>query len=149
MSARQTRNFGWGDELCRSVPGVVNGFEFPGGGLLIDDSTPVFAPGSRNTDPVTSHLAAEGQSKRIGPKHIAVLSALVDAGPLGMIDHDHLAVNGLEQDTAGKRRGELMEYGFVADSGRKARTPRGKLAQIWVATDAGAAFLKNSKGHAS
>ena len=68
---------------------------------------------------------------------VLVLTALAAAGDRGMIDHDHEAVNGLKQDTAGKRRGELVADGLVVDSGQRRKTPRGAKAIVWVLTPAG------------
>lgn len=73
---------------------------------------------------------------------IAVLKALAAAGEHGMIDHDHQPVNGLGQDTAGKRRGELVDDGLVVDSGIRRRTPRGRNAAVWVITPEGLAVLR-------
>jgi hypothetical protein len=148
MSGWEQIDFGFGPERCRHI-GEQDGcpvYEFPSGGTIVD--RPIHRS-ARNTDPRTSQDAALAQGRKIGSKHYAVMKALVEAGPLGLIDHDHLAINGLEQDTAGKRRGELMEYGFVADSKRTRTTPRGSKAIVWIVTDAGERFWQSVKGKAS
>lgn len=95
--------------------------------------------GARNTDPDTSLFAAATATEGMTHNQLAVLAALAAAGEPGMIDHDHEAVNGLKQDTAGKRRGELAASGLVVDSGRRRKTPRGAKAIVWTLTPAGRA----------
>lgn len=92
---------------------------------------------ARSTDPETSLLAAATATDGLTHNQIAVLNALAAAGDVGMIDHDHEPVNGLKQDTAGKRRGELAADGLVVDSGQRRKTPRGAKAIVWVLTPAG------------
>jgi hypothetical protein len=92
---------------------------------------------SRSTDPDTAREAAATATDGLTHNQLLVLQALAAAGHRGMIDHDHEAVNGLKQDTAGKRRGELATYGLVTDSGDRRKTPRGSRAIVWVLTPAG------------
>jgi hypothetical protein len=99
--------------------------------------------GARNTDPETSLFAAATATEGMTHNQIAVLTALAAAGDRGMIDHDHEAVNGLKQDTAGKRRGELAADGLVVDSGTRRKTPRGSKAIVWVLTPAGHATYRS------
>lgn len=93
--------------------------------------------GARATDPDTSMFAAATATDGMTHNQLIVLAALAAAGDHGMIDHDHEAVNGLKQDTAGKRRGELAAAGLVVDSGQRRKTPRGSKAIVWVLTPAG------------
>ncbi len=93
--------------------------------------------GARATDPDTSRSAAATATDGMTHNQIVVLSALAAAGDRGMIDHEHEAISGLKQDTAGKRRGELASNGLVADSGTRRQTPRGSKAIVWVLTPAG------------
>lgn len=97
--------------------------------------------GVRATDPESARLAWQRQNDYgLTENQVKVLAALVEAGDRGMVDHDHQAVNGLGQDTAGKRRLELARKGLVeAKTGDQSRrlTPRGSWAQVWVATIAG------------
>ena len=99
--------------------------------------------GARATDPDTSLFAAATATAGMTHNQIAVLTALAAAGEAGMIDHDHEAVNGLKQDTAGKRRGELTADGLVVDSGTRRKTPRGSKAIVWVLTPAGHATFRS------
>jgi hypothetical protein len=98
---------------------------------------------SRSTDPETSLFAAATATAGMTHNQITVLSALAAAGDRGMIDHEHEAVNGLKQDTAGKRRGELADQGLVVDSGTRRKTPRGSKAIVWVLTPAGTATYRS------
>jgi hypothetical protein len=96
----------------------------------------------RGTDPDTSREAAESQADGLTHNQIVVLTAIARAGSTGMIDHEHEPINGLDQDTAGKRRGELRDlYGAVTDSGRRRKTPRGRKAIVWVITPIGQRLL--------
>lgn len=99
--------------------------------------------GARSTDPDTAVAAAATATEGMTHNQIAVLTALAAAGDRGMIDHDHEPVNGLKQDTAGKRRGELVALGLVADSGERRKTPRGSKAIVWVLTPAGLATYRS------
>lgn len=98
--------------------------------------------GARTTDPDTAHAAAATATEGMTHNQIAVLTALAHAADRGMIDHEHEAINGLKQDTAGKRRGELVADGLVADSGQRRKTPRGSKAIVWILTPAGHATYR-------
>lgn len=97
----------------------------------------------RSEDRPTSIAAA----KKIkgGTGKAKVLLALAEAGEHGLIDHDHAPINGVQQDSAGKRRLELMrEYTPtpVVDSGRTRKSPRGDESTVWVITSAGYALAR-------
>lgn len=91
----------------------------------------------RSTDPVTSQVAALNQAGRLSDNQTKVLAALEAAGDLGMLDHDHRAVNGLGQTSAGKRRLELQRAGLVESSGRTRLSPDKSPATVWVITAQG------------
>lgn len=99
---------------------------------------------ARVSDPSTSHAAVAGvvNEYRLTGLQVKVLEALAAAGTVGMTDHEHQQVNGLGQDTAGKRRGELVAKLLVRDTGRKRMTPRGQLAKVWEITVAGRQALR-------
>lgn len=83
-----------------------------------------------------------GTRSPLGPMQIKVLAALVAAGGRGLIDHEHEPINNISQDTAGKRRGEMMDTArfdppLVEDSGLTRKTPRGRDAAVWRITQAG------------
>lgn len=67
----------------------------------------------RYTDPETSKLAAVAQIGRKHDAHSKVLRALLDAFGDGLTDHELAAAVGLIQTSAGKRRGELRDAGYV------------------------------------
>lgn len=68
-----------------------------------------------------------------------VLIALYNAGDHGLMDDEHEAINDLERDSAGKRRGEFMDGnpGLIVDTGRTRTTRRKRPAAVWMLTDAG------------
>ncbi len=99
--------------------------------------------GARSTDPDTAHEAAAAvtdvQRRNV---YRAVLEALVEHGP--STDHDLARyVTGklghpIGQTSAGKRRGELRDAGFVCDSGHKGIVREtGAKAIRWALTPAG------------
>jgi hypothetical protein len=103
----------------------------------------------RATDPETARLAAAAAERRLTDNQWLVLRSLVEAGRSGLLDHDHEARNGLKQDTAGKRRGELQELGLVEPTGERRYTPRRSLAGVYRATAQGiAAYQEHRKGAA-
>lgn len=104
-------------------------------------------PGHRNDDLPTSVEAFERQnSLGISANQLKVLLALRDAGDHGMIDHEHEPINGLKQDTAGKRRLELQSRGLVAEKTHHTRpSPRGARAQVWIITAAGQQALRSDR----
>ena len=111
------------------------------------DTIDLFASGSpranaRNSDPDTSHAAAESiSSERIRKSQSAVLSCLKQQGPR----HDALLISDYEAQQAEQgwpkqspsgirtRRSELVARGFVADSGGRQRLTSGRMAIVWVA----------------
>ena len=104
-------------------------------------------PGARTSDIETAVAAWERQNVHgLSDNQVKVLTALRDAGDWGMIDHGHEAVNGLKQDTAGKRRLELMSKGLVAEKTHFTRqSPRGSRAQVWIITTAGQQALRSDR----
>jgi hypothetical protein len=96
---------------------------------------------TRLHDVDTSIAAAAAVRLTLRDTQLAVLGALVAAGDRGMTDHEHEQVEPLhlEQDTAGKRRGELMAFDppLVEDSGQRRQTPRKRWAKVWRVTAAG------------
>lgn len=64
-----------------------------------------------------------------------VLDALIRAGRVGLTDIEIQRVTNLPGDTERPRRVELVNMRRVEDSGTTRRTPSGKLATVWVATE--------------
>jgi hypothetical protein len=111
---------------------------------LLDTGGPVArGPGSRVSDPDTARWAAEQAAQSLRDTQFAVLDALVRAERRGLMDHEHEELHGMGQDSAGKRRGELLALGLVADSGTKRQTPRKRRAIVWVATARGRAVWQH------
>jgi hypothetical protein len=125
---------------------------FPAGGTLwvepqlVDAGNVHVAPHRhRATDPDTARMAAHRTAEQLREHHWLVLSALVSAGSKGMIDHEHEQINGLNQDSAGKRRGELVELGLVENSRQRRQSPRGRPAIVWQVTARGLAVYRNHR----
>lgn len=95
---------------------------------------------SRRTDPSTSRQAAEKVAPKASKGRMAVLGALL-VRP--MTDFETAAVIGSIQQSAGKRRGECRDAGWVqvALDGRgeevKRLSPNGSAALVWAITESG------------
>jgi hypothetical protein len=117
---------------------------------------PFGPPTARNTDPDTSHDAAEVAGTRASKGRILVLKEL-SGRPLTDLELSDLT--GWQHNSIGKRRTECRDAGLVeacrTPEGVKMKrpTPAGAMATVWRITEAGRAFLKNpdttvfSKGH--
>jgi len=99
----------------------------------------------RAADPETSRLAAKAASERLTENQWRVLASLVDAGPRGLIDHEHEQRTGLEQDSAGKRRKELERLGLCEPTGDRRMTPRGSYANVHRVTARGIAVYQHHR----
>ena len=88
---------------------------------------------ARNTDPATSHEAAES----LNAKHLSDLQALVLAwfrkyGP-GTDEQleRHECFAKLAPSTARKRRSDLLEMGLLKDTGKRELNSRGRSMVVW------------------
>lgn len=95
----------------------------------------------QHNHPATSVAAAHTVPNLTG-KRIAVLRVIA-AKPC--TDEWILEATGMSPNTARPRRVELVDAGYVRDSGTVARTRSGVSAIVWEVTDAGIAAL-NRKG---
>lgn len=92
----------------------------------------------RATDPETSRLAAADAAVHAGTNRAAVLQVL-RLHPDGLTDFELAKLVGLQQTSAGKRRGELRDLGLVVpatdEAGHtlKRPAPSGSLAIVWRA----------------
>jgi DNA-binding transcriptional ArsR family regulator len=87
---------------------------------------------ARRGDPETSHQAA--RDAHVNAKtHRARVLAMLEAHPGGLTDFELAERLGLQQTSAGKRRGELRDAGLVVDSGSKRPAPSGSAAIVWCA----------------
>lgn len=98
---------------------------------LFDPAT----PGHRTDDANTSVDAA--QPARYTDRLRAL--TLHRRYPDGLTDFELAALMNRQQTSAGKRRGELRDLGYVTDSGQRRPAPSGARAIVWQITDAGRA----------
>lgn len=86
----------------------------------------------RRTDPGTSELAAEDALEHASTHRLRVLEEH-RRHPDGLTDFELAAILGLQQTSAGKRRGELRDAGLIEDSKTCRPAPSGSLAIVWRA----------------
>ena len=96
---------------------------------------------ARNSDPATSHEAADSVTDKIRASQEAVRLVL-DRFPQGLTDTDLIEEYGKlsalgwvpRQSPSGlrTRRSELVRRGTVVDSGNRALLPTGRRAVVWV-----------------
>ena len=94
---------------------------------LFDDE-----PGYRNTDPSTSRHA-----KKFNLNKDRVLALEVHGrNPDGLTDYELAGITGKQQNSIGKRRGELCDYGFVEEKipQTKRKGPSGSWCLVWSIT---------------
>lgn len=98
------------------------------------------APGAklRNDARPTSRAAAVKVAPGAGTQRGRVLRCIVAAGAEGATDDQVRDRLGLELNTIRPRRLELVEAGYVIDSGDTRMTPSGNPAVVWLATLDGA-----------
>ena len=87
---------------------------------------------ARTTDPDTSWDAASDASIRADTHRARVLATLRNH-PDGLTDFELGELLGLQQTSAGKRRGELRDKGLVEDAGLKRPAPSGSMSIVWRA----------------
>lgn len=92
---------------------------------------------ARNTDPVTSDLAAESVSDITETQNYILAQLRV----FPMADHELISVlrrisDAPKASESGirSRRAELVERGLVVDSGQRAKTASGRQAIVWRAS---------------
>lgn len=105
--------------------------------LLSDPGQPSLgkfqAPG---TAAETQRLAAVQAYPATGTWRRRVLAAVARAGERGMTDEELQDALHLNPSTERPRRVELVEGGWVEDSGRRRRTRSGRAAAVWMLTTA-------------
>lgn len=89
---------------------------------------------AQRNHPDTSVLAANGITTRSGTARARVLRAI--AGSVGMTDYEITAWLRMNPNTERPRRVELVECGWVSDSGQRLMH-EGSHHIVWVATDRG------------
>lgn len=87
-------------------------------------------------------LVTASARRTLNAAQLKVLESLHRAGPFGMTDDEHEAVNGLKADSAGVRRKELERQLLVVDTGDIRPTRRGSRARVWRITTLGEQTLR-------
>ncbi len=82
--------------------------------------------------PVTSHLAAERVLPHTGTQRFRVLRSLYYALPGGLTDEEMVQELEMNPNTQRPRRVELVDGGWVRDSGNRRNTRSGSRAIVWV-----------------
>jgi len=89
----------------------------------------VGAPYSNET---TSKEAAKAIVASAATLRSQIFKFLQERGEYGATDLEISAALGMKLSTVNPRRGELVDAGKVADSGRKRKTPSGRMSIVWV-----------------
>lgn len=86
---------------------------------------------ARQSDPDTSHVAANANQEIRGAQRIKVYEYLKAVGLHGATDYEIGVALSILRTSAGKRRKELLEMGHVEDSGERRQTDSGSTAIVW------------------
>jgi hypothetical protein len=89
----------------------------------------------RVPDRDTSIAAARGASSKAGTNRAIALEILRNH-PDGLTDFELSEISKIQQNSIGKRRGELVAAGLVRDSGKRRPSWTGSPSIVWVVTDA-------------
>jgi hypothetical protein len=106
-----------------------------------DDQPPLPDPGesrpgfARADGSDTMHEAAEFQRLVSGPTRVTVLGVVRRRGQLGATDDELERLTGMLHQSASARRRELVQMGWVEDSGARRQTRSGRNAAVWVLTE--------------
>jgi len=87
----------------------------------------------------TSRDAGLQAMPRSATRRYCVLEAIAIAGERGRTDDELIVQLGVPHQSVGPRRLELVEGGWIEDSGQRRRTRTGADAIVWVLTEGGAA----------
>jgi hypothetical protein len=88
---------------------------------------------ARRSDPATSHDAAA--SVRVRQSQRAVLRMFLAYGPMTDTELVVRTAEIMSASGARTRRSELVDKGFVEDSGPRVKLPTGRLAIVWKVID--------------
>ncbi|MEV4604826.1 hypothetical protein AB0K15_46685 [Amycolatopsis sp. NPDC049253] len=115
---------------------------------LRDAQVTANAEGKVQADPaVTSARAARNVEPRTGNQRGRILAFLVEHGD-GGTDFELGVVLGILPNSVRPRRGELVDAGYLVDSGTT-RRHRGSDWTVWVPTDEGRAWHARTRGGAA
>lgn len=96
----------------------------------------LFSWGARQTDPDTSHTAAEAHP--VLRAHDRRMTLMAHAKhPNGLTDFELGDLIDRQQTSAGKRRGELRDAGLIEATDTRRPAPSGSPAIVWRITPAG------------
>jgi hypothetical protein len=112
-----------------------------GGDIVSDDEDDdqynfFFRRNVRPSDPETSHEAAARD--RINDRRKCLVALWQN--PEGLTDYELADLVGRQQNSAGKRRGELRDLGYVEATNIRRDAPSGSRCIVWRVTAAGAAW---------
>lgn len=103
---------------------------------------PYFTPPlARATDPETSHQAADDAKRNVRMTRAQVLLAHA-SHPGGLTDYELADIVGLQQNSAGKRRGDLRDAGLIEATNIRAPGPSGSSCIVWRITREGIEMVK-------
>jgi hypothetical protein len=91
----------------------------------------------------TSKQAALDNYPQSGTQRFKVLLYLAGQSD-GATDHEIVEALDLSPSSVRPRRGELVNGGYVEDSGRERPTPHDSTATVWVVTDEGRQVAQNA-----
>jgi len=83
---------------------------------------------ARHDHPDTSHAAAASVSGKNRQRVFLVVQARV----LGATDEEIQVATGINPNSQRPRRVELVDRGYIKDSGRRRKTRSGRSAIVWV-----------------
>jgi hypothetical protein len=102
----------------------------------------IFGPGARDSDPRTSHEAAQRDPYiRAHDRMLTLMDHFHH--PDGLTDFELAANNNRQQTSLGKRRGELRDMGLIYDTGRTRPAPSGSSAIVWALTTKGRELMES------
>ena len=92
---------------------------------------------ARDTDPATSHEAADSVTPYLRMRQEAVLTVLQAHGPMPdfvLVElYQKLPMPAQAESGIRTRRAELTHQGWVVNTGRRVETPSGRGAIVWAA----------------
>jgi hypothetical protein len=90
-------------------------------------------PRARLTDPEPSHQAADDAKRNVRATRKLVLLAHARR-PSGLTDYELADIVGLQQNSAGKRRGDLMKAGLIEPTEERRPGPTGSSCGVYRIT---------------
>jgi len=88
---------------------------------------------ARNSDPLTSHEAADGVTEHLPLLEGKVFKAIASNGSTGMNIHEVEASTGIPIQTCSPRLAPLRRKGFILDSGYRRPGGTGRKQIVWIA----------------